>query len=229
MRKLAIIPARGGSKRIPKKNIKPFLGTPIIKYSIDSALHSKIFDEVMVTTDNEEIAELSKSYGASIPFYRSEINSNDFATTSDVILEVLDSYNKIGEKFDFICCLYPTAPLINSDLLIAAYNLMIDKDVDSVISVTKFGFPIWRSFKVNDNKTASYIWPENELKRSQDLEPAYHDAGQFYFLRVNKFLIQKKLIMKNNSIIEIPESKVQDIDNLEDWKLAEIKYNLNRS
>ena len=229
MRKLAIIPARGGSKRIPKKNIKPFLGTPIIKYSIDSALRSKIFDEVMVTTDNEEIADLSISFGAKVPFYRSKENSDDYATTSDVILEVLDSYKSIGKNFDIICCLYPTAPLINSNMLVDAYDLMLDKNVDSVITVTKFGFPIWRGFKIDDDKKASYIWPENELKRSQDLEPVYHDVGQFYFLRVDKFLIQKKLVMKNNSIIEIPESKVQDIDNLEDWKLAEIKFNLNRS
>ncbi len=229
MKKLAIIPARGGSKRIPKKNVKPFLGIPIIKYSIDSALNSNIFDEVMVTTDNKEIAKLSISYGAKVPFYRSKKNSNDYATTAEVILEVIDSYKILGKNFDIICCLYPTAPLINSNMLVDAYNLMVAKNVDSVITVTKFGFPIWRGFKIDHDKKASYIWPENELKRSQDLEPVFHDVGQFYFLRVDKFIVQKKMVMINNSTIEIPESQVQDIDNIEDWKLAEIKYNLNNS
>ena len=200
----------------------------IIGGSADLAASTKqiVSDKVF---GSENYSGNTIEFGAKVPFYRSKENSDDYATTSDVILEVLDSYKSIGKNFDIICCLYPTAPLINSNMLVDAYDLMLDKNVDSVITVTKFGFPIWRGFKIDDDKKASYIWPENELKRSQDLEPVYHDVGQFYFLRVDKFLIQKKLVMKNNSIIEIPESKVQDIDNLEDWKLAEIKFNLNRS
>lgn len=225
---IAIITARGGSKRILKKNIKPFLGHPIIKYSILSAINSKIFDEVMVSTDDKEISDIAISFGAKVPFLRSKINSNDYATTSDVLIEVINNYRSNGIEFDYCCCLYPTAPFITSDILISAKKLIVENNLDCVLPVTKFSFPVWRGFSVSNNK-ASYIWPENELKRSQDLPDVFHDTGQFYFLNVKSFLKEKKIIMKNNSVIQIPESQVQDIDNIEDWKLAEIKYNFKNN
>lgn len=222
-RGIAIITARGGSKRIPKKNIKSFLGVPIIKYSIEAALTSNIFEEVMVSTDDEEIAEVAKTLGASVPFLRSEKTSDDYATTADVLQEVLNSYINMGITYSFACCIYPTAPFISVELLRKAYALMADQNADTIMSVTRFSYPIWRSFRIKSEKL-EYIWPENMSKRSQDLEPAFHDCGQFYFFRVKKFLETGNLINDATFPIEIPESYVQDIDTEEDWKMAELKY-----
>lgn len=220
---LAIITARGGSKRIPRKNIKDFLGFPIIKYSIDAALQAGCFDEVMVSTDDMEIAEIARSYGAAIPFLRSQKNSDDYAGTSDVIEEVLLDYKKMGKEFDYCCCIYPTAPLISVRKLIEGYDLLKKSGADSVLPVVRFSYPIQRALKVEDGKL-EMIWPENLNSRSQDLMPAYHDAGQFYWLRVDSFLKSKNLFSKNTFAIEISESEVHDIDSEEDWKIAEIKY-----
>lgn len=220
---VAIITARGGSKRIPGKNIKFFHGKPIIAWSIEAARQSGVFDEIMVSTDDQEIARVAKEYGAGVPFFRSAETSDDFATTADVLKEVLESYSKNGQKFDFACCLYPTAPFITADKLKAAFHQLIDKNADSVIPVTKFSFPIWRSFKMEGEKI-SYNWPEFAPRRSQDLPPAYHDCGQFYFFKTNVFLQTGKLVTENTLGLEVPESEVQDIDNEEDWKIAEIKY-----
>lgn len=222
---LAIITARGGSKRIPRKNIKSFLGHPIIKYSIDSAIQSNCFDKVMVSTDDREIAEISERLGATIPFMRSETTSNDFATTADVIEEVLLEYKKMCKAFDYCCCLYPTAPFVSPERLKEGFNILTSKNADSVLPVVRFSYPIQRSLKI-ENGRLSMIWPENLNKRSQDLMPAYHDAGQFYWLKVESFLKQKKLFAENSAPIEIPESEVQDIDNEEDWKIAEMKYRI---
>jgi pseudaminic acid cytidylyltransferase len=220
---LAIITARGGSKRIPRKNIKDFNGKPIIAYSIEAALTSGIFDEVMVSTDDIEIADIAKQYGAVVPFMRSHKSSDDFATTADVLKEVLQSYNNIDKNFSFACCIYPTAPFVTAKKLKTAFDFLINKTADSVIPVTKFSFPIWRSFKLDDGKLL-YNWPEFAPKRSQDLPPAFHDCGQFYFFKTDIFLASGKLVTDNTIGLEIPESEVQDIDNEEDWKLAEIKY-----
>lgn len=220
---LAIITARGGSKRIPRKNIKLFLGKPIIQYSIEAAINSGCFDEVMVSTDDQEIADLAISLGAKVPFKRSEITSNDFATTSEVILEVLLDYEKKSKVFQYACCIYPTAPFVTSKKLKAAFELMKIKKAASVIPITKFSFPIWRSFKLEDEKL-SYNWPENALKRSQDFVSTYHDAGQFYFLNVQEFFKAKKLVTDNTYGFEIPETEMQDIDTEDDWRLAEIKF-----
>ncbi len=221
---VAIITARGGSKRIPRKNIKEFLGQPIIKYSIDAALASGIFEEVMVSTDDEEIALIAKQCGAGVPFIRSNETSNDFATTADVLMEVVTKYKEGGRDFAYGCCIYPTAPFVTAEKLKKSLELLINKDADSVIPVTRFSFPIWRSFKIEENGKLAYNWPENASKRSQDLPPSFHDCGQFYFFDVNKFLETKNLVASNTFSIEVPESEVQDIDNEEDWKLAEIKY-----
>jgi N-acylneuraminate cytidylyltransferase len=220
---IAIITARGGSKRIPRKNIKSFLGKPILQYSIDAAKDSGLFDEVMVSTDDDEIASLAIKLGATVPFMRSAGSSNDLATTSEVLIEVLRQYREIGKEFDAGCCIYPTAPFVTADKLKNAYRLLIDKNADSVIPVTRFSFPIWRSFKLEEGRV-SYIWPENMMKRSQDLSPAFYDCGQFYFFNTSAFLKTNNLVSENAYALQIPETEVQDIDNEEDWLIAEIKY-----
>ena len=225
MRNLAIITARGGSKRIPRKNIKDFLGKPIIVYSIETAIKSGFFDEVMVSTDDIEIAQIAQKYGAKVPFFRNENTANDFATTSDVIAEVILEYKKRGKEFDNFCCIYPTAPLIRLENLQKAYDILLQNDFDCVMPVCAFSFPIQRAVEINNNKI-SMIAPENLNKRSQDLQKAYHDAGQFYWLNVERFLKSKKIITDNCGAIILDELQVQDIDNETDWKLAELKYKL---
>ena len=220
---VAIITARGGSKRIPRKNIKLFLGQPIIKYSIEAAIKSGCFGEVMVSTDDKEIAEISKKLGATVPFYRSEKTSDDHATTADVIAEVLAEYKKSGKEFDYFCCIYPTAPFITSEKLKEAMRILSEKNADSVFPVAKFSYPIQRGLKIEDGFIKMF-WPENLTTRSQDLEPAYHDAGQFYFMKVKSFLEQKRVFAEKSIPLIADEMEVQDIDNEEDWKVAELKY-----
>jgi len=222
---LAIITARGGSKRIPRKNIKLFNGKPIIQYSIEASLKASCFSEVMVSTDDEEIADISINAGANVPFFRSQKNADDYSTTADVIIEVIETYMRNGKTFKYICCIYPTAPFISAEKLDTAYELLIEKQAFSVVPIVRFGFPILRSFKMEDG-LVSMNWPEHMMTRSQDLAPAFHDAGQFYFLDVDYFLEHKKMYTDNTVGIEMAESEVQDIDTLEDWKLAEIKYKL---
>lgn len=223
MKTLAIITARGGSKRIPRKNIKLFVGQPIINYSIKAALESGCFDEVMVSTDDLEIAEVAKQAGARVPFMRSEVNSTDMAMTAPVLIEVINKYKELGQKFDFICCLYPTAPFITATRLIEAKKMLIESGADGVLPIVKFGYPIQRALKIQDNKVKMF-WPENRHVRSQDLELAYHDCGQFYFLKTNSLLHQESVFPEFTLPLEVSELEVQDIDNETDWQLAEIKY-----
>ena len=225
MKLIAIIPARGGSKRIPRKNIKDFLGKPIIAYSIEAALKSKLFSEVMVSTDDLEITEVAKRYGASIPFMRSASASDDSATTSDALIDVFNTYTKQGKDFDYACCIYPTAPFITSEKLIEAYNKLTKERLNVVFPVMKFAYPIWRSLKKENGKLLMN-WPEHLNSRSQDLPPSYHDAGQFYFFRVDTFLEEKTLFGSNSGGIVIDELHGHDIDNDTDWRLAELKYKL---
>lgn len=224
-KRLAIITARGGSKRIPYKNIREFCGRPIIVYSVEAALNSGVFDEVMVSTDDEKIAEIAKEAGAKVPFLRSAETSNDFATTADVILEVLAEYEKQGQNFDSACCIYPTAPFITSDKLKNAVELLETKAYDSVMPVAEFSFPPLRGM-VMDGDKVSYKWEEFSLARSQDLDKIYHDVGQFYVIDVEKFKEAKRLVTKNTGAVVIDELEMQDIDNEVDWKLAELKYQL---
>ncbi|MEQ8704218.1 MAG: pseudaminic acid cytidylyltransferase [Phaeodactylibacter sp.] len=226
MSKLAIIPARGGSKRIPRKNIKLFLGKPIISYSIEAAIASGLFDEVMVSTDDEEIAEIARSHGAKVPFMRSNKNADDFATTSDVIHEVLQHYKIIGNSFEFVCCIYPTAPLISTANLKKAFNILEAKGYMSVFPAINFSYPIWRSLKMEPDGRVLMNWPEYEKTRSQDLPTAYHDAGQFYWLCVDNFMKEQKLFGANSGVLLLSEIEVQDIDNIEDWILAELKMQI---
>lgn len=220
---LCVIPARGGSKRIPRKNIKSFLGKPIIAYSIETALKSGLFDEVMVSTDDKEIAETAKKYGATIPFYRSGKNSDDYATTAEVIHEVVNCYGEMGIEFKRICCLYPTSPLVEVEDLSAGLDLMNKKDFYTVFSIVKFSYPIWRGLEMK-NGFIKMIWPDNQKKRSQDLKDSFHDAGQWYWINISHFIKNPELFTDQSGSIELSELKVQDIDNHEDWLLAELKY-----
>lgn len=221
MSTVAIITARGGSKRIPKKNIKEFCGKPIIAYSIEAALNSKVFDEVMVSTDSEEIASIAKQYGASVPFLRSEETSNDYATTADVIAEVLEQYKNTGKAFDHFACIYPTAPFVTGVRLAEAEQLL--KNADGVVSVVRYSFPPQRAFVIRNEKVA-YQYPEYEKSRSQDLEPIYHDCGQFYMCSVEAFNKYHSMILPNTKPYIMPEEEVQDIDTMSDWEIAEAKY-----
>ena len=222
---LAIVAARGGSKRIPRKNIKNFLGNPIVKYPIDAALHSPCFDEVMVSTDDAEIADVALSFGAKVPFLRSPETSDDHAITADVVFEVLTEYKKLGREFKYCCCIYATAVFVTSKRLMACYEQLTTSNADGLIPIVRYGFPILRSFKI-DNGLVKMNWPEHMHTRSQDLPPAFHDCGQFYFLRTDAFLKSRKMFLDVSIPHEIPESEIQDIDNEEDWKIAELKYKL---
>lgn len=221
MKKIAIITARGGSKRIPKKNIKEFCGKPIISYSIKAALDSGVFDEVMVSTDSIEIKGIAEQYGAKVPFMRSDAASNDYATTADVIEEVLSEYGKIGKRFDAFTCLYPTAPFITGERLTEAAGILMN--ADAVLSVVKYSFPPQRAFIIRDG-SVQFQYPEYERARSQDLEPIYHDCGQFYMCKVDVFLKHHSLILPVTVPYIMPEEEVQDIDTMSDWEIAEAKY-----
>ena len=228
---LCIIPARGGSKRIPRKNIKDFLGKPIIAYSIEAALESGLFAEVMVSTDDDEIAEIARKYGANVPFIRSQENANDHATTIDVLVEVLDFYRSNGSlsgavrRFEWGACIYPTAPFVSPEILQKSYQILAEGGFDSVYPVQKFSFPPQRGVVFEGNKLR-WQAPENALTRSQDLTPLYHDAGQFYFFKIDKFLENRAILTQNTGGIIISEMDAHDIDNEEDWAVAEFKYQM---
>jgi pseudaminic acid cytidylyltransferase len=226
MANLAIIPARGGSKRIPRKNIKLFLGKPIIAYSIEAALNSELFDEVMVSTDDEEIAIVAKKYGATVPFMRSKDNSDDYATTLEVINEVLFEYKERNIEYQYTTCIYPTAPFVSSALLREAFKILLDNAFDTVFPVIQYGYPIQRAIKINQQSRIQMINSEHISTRSQDLEPLYHDAGQFYLFNTDAVSKKKKLWTDNTGCIKINELQAQDIDTEIDWKLAEIKFRL---
>lgn len=225
---IAIIPARGGSKRIPRKNIKKFFGSPIISYSIKAAIDSGIFEAVMVSTDDNEIVSVAKSFKAEVPFLRSKAAASDGASLNDVIEEVLSEYKKMGKEYDYFSCILATAPFLNKERLKKAHELISSKDVDAVIPVVKFSYPIQRALKI-DQGMLKMIWPENYFKMSNELEASYHDSGQFYFMKTASFLEQKRLFAKKTLPLVIPESEVQDVDTDEDWKMAEIKYKLMKN
>ena len=225
MKSVAIITARGGSKRIPRKNIKDFCGKPIIAYSIEAALGSGMFEEVMVSTDDEEIADIAKKCGASVPFMRSEATANDYATTADVLGEVIARYKEMGKTFDYAACIYPTAPFITGEKLKSALDDLVASGADCIMPVVKYSYPPQRSLVIN-NGSLEYKWPEHMNTRSQDLEPFYHDCGQFYVFKVDNFLKTKQVISGVVRPIELPESEVQDIDEQSDWEIAELKYKL---
>ncbi len=223
MANIAIIPARGGSKRIPRKNIRPFLGKPILAYSIEVALQSQLFSEVMVSTEDDEIANLALQYGATVPFRRSEQTANDYAGTTDVLLEVLACYESQGQVFDYGCCIYPAAPFITVDLLVNAWRKLIEDGHDSVFPVLRFSYPIQRALKLEGTQAAMF-WPEHYTARSQDLTPAFHDAGQLYWFDSVAIQQKKRLWTDRSGVIVISELDAHDIDMPEDWTMAEFKY-----
>lgn len=225
MASIAIITARGGSKRIPGKNIRDFVGKPIIAYSIKAARESGIFDEVMVSTDSEEIAAAAKKYGAAVPFLRSEKTSNDWATTADVLLEVIENYRLRNRKFEWICCIYPTAPFLTGERLREANKVLEDAKAESLMPVVRFSFPPQRGMVIREGRV-DYRYPEFRNTRSQDLEVMYHDCGQFYFCRTDAFLKHRTMVTPDTVPFEMSEEEVQDIDNLSDWQVAELKYKM---
>lgn len=217
---VAVITARGGSKRIPRKNIKEFMGKPMLAYAVEAVVNSKVFDEVMVSTDDVEIAEIAKQFGAKVPFMRSEKTANDFATTADVLDEVISEYKKSGKTFDELCCIYPCVPFLTADVIKNAYEKFKTSGADRLTPVVKYSFPIQRAFKLNEQGLLEYREPENAPKRSQDLEPMYHDVGMFYFYKTEKMNSDKI------AMLEMDEAMVQDIDNESDWRMAETKYRI---
>jgi len=220
---ICVIPARGGSKRIPHKNIKKFNGKPIIAYSIDAAIKSNCFDKVIVSTDDKEIAEVAKNYGAIVPFIRPYKLSDDFVGTLPVVKHAVEFLN-IDHSVDFVLCLYATAPFIQSDVIIKAYKQLIASKAEFCFSVTSFPFPIQRAMKITNKKRLSMFQPESFNLRSQDLEEAYQDAGQFYWGMANSFLNEAMLFSEISSPYILPRYLVQDIDTSEDWTRAEVMY-----
>ena len=213
MKNIAIIPARGGSKRIPRKNITPFMGKPIIAYSIEAALQSGLFEEVMVSTDDEEIAGIACKYGAKVPFMRSAEMSNEYAGTDDVILEVLRKYKEQGREFETVCCIYSTAPFVTPERLREAYGKM-NSEIDSVFTCVAYSYPIQRSLHIVDGKI-SMVYPEYKNARSQDLEPIYHDAGQFYFSRTAPFVESRTFWGENWDGKTMGTYEISDLDERE--------------
>ena len=212
---VCIITARGGSKRIPRKNVREFCGKPMLAYSVETAVASGIFDVVMVSTDDDEIADVARKYGAEVPFMRSEATSNDYATTADVLREVLSDYGKCGAEFDTMCCLYPTAPFVQVSELKEA-SAMIEAGASSVIPVTSFDFPPLRGFRVGGDGSLEYAFPEFAQTRSRDLPEMVHDCGTFYFAKVASFHETGSFITNNTRFLRIPSRLVQDIDTPED-------------
>lgn len=220
---VAIIPARGGSKRIPRKNIKEFCGKPMIAYSIEAAIESALFDRIIVSTDDEEIAEISKHWGAEVPFMRPKELSDDFTPTIPVISHAIEQLRQEA-PVNIACCIYATAPFIQSRYLKEAYAVLIQSNSAYSFGTTSFSFPIQRAIKLDAHKRVEMFYPEHFNTRSQDLEEAYHDAGQFYFGTAQAWLEEKIVFSKESTAIILPRHLVQDIDTLEDWKRAEIMY-----
>jgi pseudaminic acid cytidylyltransferase len=221
-----IIPARGGSKRIPKKNIKDFFGKPMIAYSIEAAIKSYCFDRVIVSTDDQEIAEVSKRYGAEVPFIRPDELANDHAGTLPVIKHAIEWLEEQGEKTTEVCCLYATAPFVQPQAIRQAYEQLQQTHADYCFTVTSFAFPIQRAIKLTQDKRVEMFYPEHFNTRSQDLEEAYHDAGQFYWGKAEAFKQLKPLFSEHASPFILPRYLVQDIDNQEDWIRAELLFRL---
>lgn len=219
--KVAVIPARGGSKRIPKKNIKAFHGKPMIAYSIEAAIESGCFDKVIVSTDDTEIAAVAKEYGAQVPFLRPSHISDDYATTMDVMEHAIRWCESEWGSIDAVCCLYATAPFVQPEDLRRGYHLLEEPKVQFAFSATSFPFPIQRAIKLDSQGSVSMFSPENEQVRSQDLEEAYHDAGQFYWGKASAFLNKLSIFSSHSKAVLLPRKRVQDIDTQEDWELAE--------
>lgn len=222
--KIAIIPARVGSKRIPKKNIRLFEGKPLIAYSIRAALDAGVFDRVIVSTDSDEIAEIAKKFGAEAPFRRPAEHATDTATTAAVMNHALEWCESNSIQVDLFCCIYATAPFLTAQDLQQGLKVMLDAKADAACSVTPFEYPIYRALKLEANGRLAMIWPEHEKTRSNDFPEIYHDAGQFYWLDTQVFKGTKSMWPANLVPVILPRTRVQDIDTEEDWQLAEMKF-----
>ena len=222
--KLCVIPARGGSKRIPKKNIKHFHGKPIIAYSIEAALQSKCFDHVIVSTDDKAIANISLAYGAEVPFFRPLELANDFAGTLPVIKHAIEFYTNQHIDIDHVCCLYSTAPFVDAEILLSSYKKFLKSDVSYCFSVCEFNSPVQRSFVITEEGRVKMREPDFFNHRSQDMEPVFYDAGQFYWGTKQAFLDELPSFGEYTLPYVLPKTKVQDIDTQEDWIIAEIMY-----
>jgi len=218
---VAIIPARGGSKRIPGKNTRKFAGRPIIAYPVETAIKSRLFDKVIVSTDSETIAEIAREAGAEVPFIRPAELATDFSTTAEVITHALLWLKNNDQVIEHACCIYPTAVLIRPSNLIAGYELLRKEAADTVFSVTTFDYPVFRALKINTSNRIEMVWPEHELTRSNDLPALVHDAGQFYWLKVDSFLENGRLFSSNVCPVVLPRYMAVDIDTEEDWSMAE--------
>ncbi len=225
---IAMIPARGGSKRIPRKNIKLFHGKPIIAYSIDAARASGLFDEIVVSTDDEEIASIARDFGAETPFTRPAEIADDHSTTLDVIAHTIDWYSDMNVKLETLCCIYATAPMIRGEDLSRGFEALQEEAASFAFSATAFEFPIQRAVRLLPNGGVEMLQPEHLLTRSQDLEPAYHDAGQFCWVKPNRFLAGESVFSANSRAVILPSFRVQDIDTEEDWIRAEALYSATR-
>jgi pseudaminic acid cytidylyltransferase len=221
---VAIIPARGGSKRIPNKNIKLFSGQPIISYSIKAAQATGLFDRIIVSTDSREIAEVAKACGAEVPFTRPAKLSDDFTATAPVLLHALNWLDEHRFAANYFCCIYATAPFVQPEYIVKGLNLLKSKKATTAFSVTTFPYPIFRALKIGARGRVEMFWPEHENSRSNDLPKSYHDAGQFYWGNTKKFMKAKALFSSDAVPVIIPRYLVQDIDTLEDWKTAEKMY-----
>jgi len=221
--KIAVIPARGGSKRIPRKNIKNFLGKPIIAYSIETAITSGIFDKVIVSTDDDEIVQVAKKYGAEVPFIRPKTLADDYTGTNDVVKHTINQLIEEGVDIDYVCCIYATTPLLEARFLKEGFEKLKNTGKAFVFSVTSFPSPIQRAIKIKDGKV-SMFFPEHSMTRSQDLEEAYHDAGQFYWGKASSFLNDQELFSSRSYAVVLPRDLVQDIDSMEDWRKTELMY-----
>ena len=218
---LCVIPARGGSKRIHRKNIKQFCGKPLIVWSIEKAIESSCFDRIIVSTDDIEIANIAKNYGAEVPFIRPKELSDDYTSTNEVISHAIKFQIKNSKRPLVVCCIYPTAPFVQTKDIKHGLEILKTNEVDYVFSVTTFAYPIQRSFRMTKNQKIEMFWPEYLFSRSQDLEEAWHDAGQFYWGITDSWLENKPIIGNNTKAIHLPRYRVQDIDTYEDWERAE--------
>jgi pseudaminic acid cytidylyltransferase len=221
---VAVIPARGGSKRIPRKNIRPFAGKPIISYSIEAARACGLFDRIVVSTDDEEIAATARVFGADVPFMRPANLSDDYTGTNEVVAHALQWLSEHGAKAELACCLYATAPFVSAEDLRRGYDALIATAKSFAFSVTSFAFPVQRAIKLLPEGGVAPLFPQWIESRSQDLEEAYHDAGQFYWGRAGAFQSGLELFAAHSAPVLLPRHRVQDIDTLEDWERAELMY-----
>jgi len=221
---LCVIPARGGSKRIPRKNIKPFLGRPIIDYSIKSAIESNCFDKVIVSTDDDEIAQIAKNSGADVPFLRPKNLADDFTALIDVVSHSIKWFEKENIFYEYTCCLLPTAPLVSSEILQTAFNNLLSYDSSYCLPINSYPYPVQRALKRNKKGSLEMLFPENQNTRSQDLEEIFHDAGQFYWGKSEAFKDNVPILGEDSVGFAINNLTAYDIDDIEDWHFAEQLY-----